>query len=548
MKNKKTILLLCFLIAIVAIAIVIVISGKNKVTTLPTTKQQYKLKTDVPIETVEYNLGKGVFKKTGKVDLPYQKQGVLTFPKDKKNAPLVVILHGRHAVSDIENITEEENFYKGFTYLAQNLSKQGYAVISIDVNPEHYERTDVKDYGLSEGFERLITIYKEHINGLTKAVNGESAAFKTDLTNKINLSDVTLLGHSRGGQVIDFLATNLKNAGDNSIKGMISLVPSKNLKDAPYTDVPHGFIIAEYDADVPNLEGQVSYDEIKASKTRKSFANNVFLRGANHYYFSRKLDLSFTPNMPTDHILEKNMLNRKGHETFLTNYATEFLAIIHNKTKATNNFNAKDIAPQTMYGVKVMSSMYVPNTKTIFSADDKTKAATTDAKANYVVESVNEKDNTAGYFKHPIETDFNTNGPNLNLLNLQWSKKNGEATIQVKDSKFSDFSTVSFSIAQDSTNKINQEKNQAMTVIFKDSQGKQAKILLDNKTPALNYINGVEYEFSGDKFWLGHTPLTDLRIPIDLIKGINKEKIASISFSFDQRDKGSIMLLDIILE
>lgn len=550
MKNKKIIVLLCFLISIVAIAIVIInLAGKTKVETLPTTKQQYELKADAPVETIEYNLGQGVFKKAGKTDVPYQKQGVLTFPKDQKNAPLVVIVHGRHDVVDIANLKEKENYYKGFTYLAQNLSKEGYAVISIDVNAEHHEDYENKNYGESKKFERLITIYKEHIKGLTKAVNGDSTVFNTDLTDKINLSDVTLIGHSRGGQGIDFLATDLKNSGDDSIKGMISLTPSKNLKDAPYTDVPHGFIIAEYDYDVENLEGQVSFDEIKASKNRKSFANDVFLRGANHYYFSRKLDLSFTPNVPSDNVLEKNTIDRKQHEIFLTSYATEFLDIIHNKTKPVNNFNASDVAPKTMYGAKVMSSMYVPNTKTIFSADDKTKITSSNAKAEYLVESINPEDNTAGYFRHPIDSEFNTNGPNLNLLNFKWSKKDGSATIPVKSTNFTDFSTVRFSIAQDSTDKINQGKNQAMTVVFKDKDGKTAKVVADNSTPALSYLYGTEIEFVKNiKEWLGYTPLTDLRIPLDLVKGIDKENIESISLDFDQTEQGSIMLRDVVLE
>lgn len=93
---------------------------------------------------------------------------------------------------------------------------------------------------------------------------------------------------------------------------MISLYPSKNLKDAPYTDVPHGFIIVEYDYDVDNMEGQVSFDEIKASKNRTSFVNNVFLCGVNHYYFSRKLDLSFTLNIPSDNVLEKTQLTENN--------------------------------------------------------------------------------------------------------------------------------------------------------------------------------------------------------------------------------------------
>ncbi|MBC1470776.1 hypothetical protein [Listeria seeligeri] len=123
---------------------------------------------------------------------------------------------------------------------------------------------------------------------------------------------MTLFRHLRSGQGINFLATDLKNSGDDSIKELISLTPSKNLKDAPYTDVPHGFIIVEYDYDVDNMEGQVSFDEIKASKNRTSFVNNVFLCGVNHYYFSRKLDLSFTLNIPSDNVLEKTQLTENN--------------------------------------------------------------------------------------------------------------------------------------------------------------------------------------------------------------------------------------------
>ncbi|MBC6316262.1 hypothetical protein [Listeria grandensis] len=559
MKNKKSISLLGIL-AVVAIGISViylvpVITEGPKVTVLATTNQQSKPAKATEVETVNYNLGKGILKTPGKVDMPYMKQGVLSIPKGKGGPyPLVVIIHGRHAIRNYEKITEAENYYKGFTYLAESLAREKYAVISIDVNAEQFEvykelvAAGGIDYGNSKNFERLITIYKAHMSALSKAVNGEASNFKLDLKNKINLNDVTLIGHSRGGQGIDFLAANLKKEGNNSIKGMISLAPSKNLANAPYTDVPHGFIIPEYDFDVANLEGQVSFDELKAKKGRKSWANDVFLRGANHYYFSRKLDLSFTPNVPIDNVLEKNTINRKQHETFLTNYATEFLGIIHGKVKPTNNFNPNNIAPQKMYGLKVMTTMYTPKTELLFSADAKKKVKESGAKAKYVVESVDEKWNTAGYFRHPIESEFNTNGPNLNLLNVTWKNKKDKIELPLNTADFSKFSTIRLLIAQDSTQKINKGRDQAFTIIFTDKKGKQSEVLVDKNTPALSYLYGVEVKSFSKPFWLGYTPLSDLRIPLTLLGNINKKEIKSISFAFNQTDTGAIMLREMVLQ
>ncbi|KMT62293.1 alpha/beta hydrolase [Paenilisteria newyorkensis] len=559
MKNKKIIPLFCVVVAVIIIIIICIfpMSAKGpQAMVLPTTSQQSMPIQKTPITTVDYNLGKGFLKTPGKVDMPYMKQGVLSIPTGKGGPyPLVVIIHGRHGIRDYEHISEAEKYYKGFTYLTQSLAKEKYAVISIDVNPEQYEvykesiEDGAIDYGNSKNYERLISIYKAHLSGLAKAVKRETSNFKVDLKNKINLNDVTLIGHSRGGQGIDFLATSLKKEGNKSIKGMISLAPSKNLPNAPYTDVPHGFIIPEYDFDVDTLEGQISFDELKVKKGRKSWANDVFLRGANHYYFSRKLDLGFTPNVPSDNVLDKNTINRKQHETFLTNYAAEFLGIIHGKQKPKANFNANGVAPQKMYGLKVMSSMYTPKTKQIFTADKKIQVKTSDMKSKYVVESVDKKRNTAGYFKHPIETEFNLNGPNLNLLNMQWTNKKGKATLPMTTKDFSKFRTVRLLIAQDSTNKINRGKDQAFTLVFTDKKGKQARIILSNNTPALSYLYGVEEtSYTTEPFWLGYTPLTDVRIPLALLTNVNKSEIQSIGFEFNQTNAGSIMLREMVLQ
>ncbi len=67
---------------------------------------------------------------------------------------------------------------------------------------------------------------------------------------------------------------------------------------------------------------------------------------------------------------------------------------------------------------------------------NKTKITSSNAKAEYLVESINPKDNTTSYFRHPIYSEFNTNVPNLNLLNFKWSKKDGSATIPVKSTNF----------------------------------------------------------------------------------------------------------------
>ena len=42
--------------------------------------------------------------------------------------------------------------------------------------------------------------------------------------------------------------------------------------------------------------------------------------------------------------------------------------------------------------------------------------------------------------------------------------------------------------------------------------------------------------------WLGHTPLSELRIPLCYFTGTNLRRISEVEIRFDQTDRGAIML------
>ena len=150
--------------------------------------------------------------------------------------------------------------------------------------------------------------------------------------------------------------------------------------------------------------------------------------------------------------------------------------------------------------------------------------------------------NTAGAFRLPggfIEYD---------LLRLQWEQPGSRVQIPV-EADLSGSTMLQLDLAQDSSDPLNRQEDQSVTVILTDSSGKSATVEVPAGTAALAWQEGTVEYFPGvgeEEFaqYSTFTPLGTVRIELSAFQGIDLAHITGITLEFT-RDSGSVMLREI---
>lgn len=237
--------------------------------------------------------------------------------------PLVVILHGNHRRVLDDGTTFVES-YRGHEYIARHLASRGYVAISIDVDDIN-ARDD-----LIRGRGRAII---EHL-GVMRGLNTTHPT----LNGKIDLTNIGLVGHSRGGEgVVAAEQLNVRDGLGHQIKAVVSIAPT-NSEDFRHSTTPYLVLYGTSDGDVSGESDGgnpfLLYDRASPPKAM------VFVYGAIHNRFSTNADwlaARFIDNddarmiSEADHqnvakgfclaFFERHLRNVAGHDLFFNNNA-----------------------------------------------------------------------------------------------------------------------------------------------------------------------------------------------------------------------------------
>lgn len=218
--------------------------------------------------------------------------GTITYPDAEGTFPLVILVHGNHMATDYSDT--------GYTYLTELLASRGYIVVSIDENFLNMSTFD--DWFFFKQLEgdnqaRAIVLL-EHL----KLWEGWNEMPGHLFFGKVDLENIALIGHSRGGEAVSLAALyNQLGAlpGDGNqaldyhfgIRSVISLsgtdsqfLPSGlpvTLEDINYLSL-HG----SNDMDVMSYEGQNQFHRINLTEGSDCLKAQVFINGANHGQFN----------------------------------------------------------------------------------------------------------------------------------------------------------------------------------------------------------------------------------------------------------------------
>ena len=200
------------------------------------------------------------------------------YPKGDGPFPLVLVVHGNHSMRDFSD--------PGYDYLGELLASRGYILASVDENFINGARAenDARGWFLLKHLGEF-----EHFN------EEEGNPFE----GKVDMSNVALIGHSRGGEAVANAAAfnqlthypddaSLTFDFDFDIKGIVSIAPV----DGQYLPTGRGVVVEDmsyltfhgsHDGDVTSFHGLRIYDRLRFNDSGDfRFKAAVYVYRANH--------------------------------------------------------------------------------------------------------------------------------------------------------------------------------------------------------------------------------------------------------------------------
>ncbi|MFX0125473.1 MAG: alpha/beta hydrolase family protein [Candidatus Hodarchaeota archaeon] len=227
------------------------------------------------------------------------------------NYPIIVTMHGMHTTADPS--------YLGYNYLLDHLASHGFLAVSIDCNPINAMN------GMQDTRAHAIL---EHLS-LLQSMNNSSTLLNGLFQGKIDMSNIGVMGHSRGGDGVVQAEIFNQNLGLGfSIKAVVALAPTDFSGTSPNPLVlsTSNFlcIYGSNDGDVAGWDGVTDYtgtgfrfyDRATIEKAM------VFIYGATHNRFNTEWGTESAVDESSPAILDFEQ-----HRSLLRGYMTAFLQI-----------------------------------------------------------------------------------------------------------------------------------------------------------------------------------------------------------------------------
>ncbi|KAA9380640.1 hypothetical protein F5972_05840 [Microbispora cellulosiformans] len=247
----------------------------------------------------EYDLGDTAITLEGLGGRPAEIRAKVYLPEGARGRrPLVVFLHGRHSACYNPTAWTTSNTqwpcpagqrpiasYQGYDGPADVLASQGYVVVSVSANG-----VNAADNPYSEDRGALARgeVVMRHLDLLADADRGVGEAKLVSLfKGRLDMGDVGLMGHSRGGEgVVKAALMNAGRAKPYGIRAVLPLAPT-DFARATLPGTPMAVILPYCDGDVSNQQGQHFYDDSRyAVDADPAFRSSLMVMGADHNFFN----------------------------------------------------------------------------------------------------------------------------------------------------------------------------------------------------------------------------------------------------------------------
>ena len=210
-------------------------------------------------------------------------RGKVWYPKEGSHYPTLLIAHGNHDY--------KEQSYLGYEYLGKYLARFGYVVVSIDQNSCNL---------LTNENDARAILLLENI----KQIKKYNETKDNPLFGKINMSQLAIAGHSRGGEAVS-VAYLLNSEGVNpnngktrlnygfNIRSIIAIAPTVDQyklasKSVQLEDVNYMVLHGANDQDVYQFSGLKQYKNIRFTGKGDYLKTALYCAGCNHGQFNSR--------------------------------------------------------------------------------------------------------------------------------------------------------------------------------------------------------------------------------------------------------------------
>lgn len=220
------------------------------------------------------------------------RNGRVWYPDAPGPFPLLLMVHGNH---DMSNFSDG-----GYPYLGELLASRGFIFVSVDQNFLNGSAVAnwLGEKRLTEENDARGWLLLEHLRLWRDWQNDAANPFY----QRIDLENIALLGHSRGGEAVAIAAAfnQLSRYPDNgriqfnyqfNIRSVVAIAPVDGQytpADAPtpLTDVHYLALHGSHDMDVTSFAGMQQFDRVSFTGD-EGWKTAVYVYGANHGQFNQ---------------------------------------------------------------------------------------------------------------------------------------------------------------------------------------------------------------------------------------------------------------------
>nr|WKN35214.1 hypothetical protein K4G66_22815 [Tunicatimonas sp. TK19036] len=205
-------------------------------------------------------------------------------PEGEGAFPLVLVVHGNHSMIDYSD--------DGYGYLGELLASRGFITVSVDENfiNSHWSG----DFRGREMPVRGWLLLKHLEQWQTWNISADHP-----LAGKVDMENIMLMGHSRGGEAVSIAAAfdKLPYYPDDAqetfnfnfnIKGVVAIAPTdyRYHRQITLKDVNFLSLQGSYDADESSFWGMRAYRRLSFADSNDGFKAGVYFHQANHGQFN----------------------------------------------------------------------------------------------------------------------------------------------------------------------------------------------------------------------------------------------------------------------
>ena len=496
-------------------------------------------------------------------------------PVEAGTYPLLVFLHGNHGtcgrwdpglgvrIDDNVQYTDSGTCpqgyvpspsHNGYHYLARALAGDGFVVVSINANRGVNAAPGVSgDAGLNLRRGRLVLRHLQQLAEWHAGVGAPPPSLGFGLAGLLDLSEVGLMGHSRGGEGMRAALAQYNDGGSPwparigamSVRALFEIGPvdgqTSRVLNAP--GLPWQVLLPGCDGDVSDLQGVRPFDRMMAVRDTSGDHPRGSLQvfGANHNFYNSEWQVAETSSCIGQTPLFGTLVGSPAQrQTALQSARPFFRAHVGAKAKArrADLLDPSIALPAKLDQVTRFARGYTPSTRSshYLVIDDFT--------AGTGSSSQGQSHSWAGLSSYSHGTAGSFHDPSQRAASVAWATAAASRYLQLNLAPAGQGVDVSAYPALEFRMGL-QCGAQACTVPSDPAGDLDLSISLvhaDGSSSAAVPLRSVAHLYRPAGAWSNVTLMRTVRVPLTAFTGVQPSQVRGVRFTFDRQSNRSLYL------